>query len=106
VTKACNRLDRDNHCVGWLRKCRLALYCNTVLLASEIIVINYRISLWAYGSMVGALRLTRPLTEMSARNIPVCKGRLVHRDENLSAICEPTVKKMLELQCLTTHGLP
>jgi hypothetical protein len=44
-----------------------------------------------------ALRLTRPLTEMSNRNLPGAKGRDI-----LTAICEPIVWKMWEPQRLTT----
>jgi hypothetical protein len=35
-----------------------------------------------------ALGLTQPLTEMSTRNLPGGKGRLVHKADNLTAICE------------------
>jgi hypothetical protein len=38
-----------------------------------------------------ALELTQPLTEMSTRNLPGGKGRLAHKDDNLTAICEPIV---------------
>jgi hypothetical protein len=37
------------------------------------------------------LELTQPLTEMSTRNIPVGKGWLVRKADNLAAICELTV---------------
>jgi hypothetical protein len=37
---------------------------------------------------------TQPLTEMSTRNLPGGKGRPARRADNLSAICEPIVKKM------------
>jgi hypothetical protein len=36
-----------------------------------------------------ALGLTQPLTEMSTRNLPGGKGRLVRKCDNLTAICEP-----------------
>jgi hypothetical protein len=39
-------------------------------------------ALWPWG---------RPLTEMSTRNLPGCKGRLVHQADNQTAICEPVV---------------
>jgi hypothetical protein len=38
-----------------------------------------------------ALGLSQPLTEMSTRNIPGGKGWPVHKADNLTAICEPTV---------------
>jgi hypothetical protein len=38
-----------------------------------------------------ALRSNQPLTELSARNLPGGKGQLVHKAENLTAICEPNV---------------
>jgi hypothetical protein len=34
---------------------------------------------------------TQPLTEMSTRNLPVGKGWLARKADNLTAICEPTV---------------
>jgi hypothetical protein len=34
---------------------------------------------------------TQPLTEMSTRNLPGCKGRPARKADNLTAICEPTV---------------
>jgi hypothetical protein len=43
-----------------------------------------------------ALGSTQPLTKMSTRNIPGGKGRPAHKADNLSAICEPIVEKMLE----------
>jgi hypothetical protein len=45
---------------------------------------------------------TQPLPEMSTRNLPRGKGRLAHKADNLTIICEPTVQKMWELRCLTT----
>jgi hypothetical protein len=42
-------------------------------------------------SHIVALGSTRPLTEMSTRNIPGGKGRQAHKADNLTAICEPTV---------------
>jgi hypothetical protein len=38
-----------------------------------------------------ALGSTQPLTEMSTRNHPGGKGRPELKDDNLIAICEPTV---------------
>jgi hypothetical protein len=44
-----------------------------------------------------ALGLTQPLTEMTTRNpVGVKGGRLAREANNLSAICEPIVKKMWE----------
>jgi hypothetical protein len=39
------------------------------------------------------LGLTQPPAKMSARNLPGGKARLARKDDNLTAICEPTVKK-------------
>jgi hypothetical protein len=52
-----------------------------------------------------ALGSTRPLTEMSARNLPARKGRPARKDDNLTAICELTVEKMWEPRRLTILGL-
>jgi hypothetical protein len=49
-----------------------------------------------------ALGSTQPPTEMSTRNLPGGKGWLMCEADNLTAICEPIVWKMLELQRLTT----
>jgi hypothetical protein len=38
-----------------------------------------------------ALGSTQPLMEMSTRNLPGSKGRLVRKADNLTAICEPNV---------------
>jgi hypothetical protein len=35
-----------------------------------------------------ALGLTEPLTEMGTRNLPGGKGQLMHKDDNLTTICE------------------
>jgi hypothetical protein len=40
-----------------------------------------------------ALGSTQPLTEMSTRNIPVGKGRPARKADNLTAICEPNIRK-------------
>jgi hypothetical protein len=40
-----------------------------------------------------ALGSTQPLTEMSTRNLPRGKKRLVRRADNLAAICESNVCK-------------
>jgi hypothetical protein len=48
-----------------------------------------------------ALRSTRPLTEMSTRNIPGGEGRPARKADNLTAICEPIVYKMWKPQHLT-----
>jgi hypothetical protein len=45
---------------------------------------------------------TQPLTEMSIRNLPGGKGRPARKADNLTAICEPVVKKMWEPRHLTT----
>jgi hypothetical protein len=38
-----------------------------------------------------SLDSTRPLTEMSTKNLPGVKGRLARKADNLTAICEPIV---------------
>jgi hypothetical protein len=40
-----------------------------------------------------ALRSTQPLTEMSTANLSEDKGRLAHKDGNLTAICEQIFRK-------------
>jgi hypothetical protein len=55
-----------------------------------------------------ALGWTQPLTEMSTRNLPGCKGRPARKADNLTAMCEPIVQKMWEprrLLILGLHGL-
>jgi hypothetical protein len=49
-----------------------------------------------------ALGSTRPLTEMSTRNLPVGKGRRERKADCFTAICEPIVWKMWEFRRLTT----
>jgi hypothetical protein len=49
-----------------------------------------------------ALRSTQPLTEMSTRNLPLGIGRPARKADNLTAICEPIVKKMWEPRRVTT----
>jgi hypothetical protein len=41
-----------------------------------------------------ALESTQPLTEMSTRNLPGVKGRLVREADNLTTICELIVWKL------------
>jgi hypothetical protein len=49
-----------------------------------------------------ALGSTRPLKEMSTKNLlPACTGRPARKADNLTAICEPTVYKMWEPRRLT-----
>jgi hypothetical protein len=48
-----------------------------------------------------ALGSTRPIIKTSTRNLPGGKGRPARKADNLTAICEPTVKKMWKPQCLT-----
>jgi hypothetical protein len=57
-------------------------------------------------SRIVALGSTQPLTEMSTRNFPGGKGRLVHKADNFTAICEPTVWKTWEPWRLTTLWAP
>jgi hypothetical protein len=49
-----------------------------------------------------ALGSTKPLTEMSTRNLAGVKGRAARRADNLTAICEPIVYKLWEPHHLTT----
>jgi hypothetical protein len=44
-----------------------------------------------------ALELTQPLTKMSTRICPGDKGQAVHKADNLTAICVPTVYKILNI---------
>jgi hypothetical protein len=48
------------------------------------------------------LGLAQPLTEISTRNFPGIKAWSPPKADNLTAICEPIVKKMWEPQRLTT----
>jgi hypothetical protein len=48
-----------------------------------------------------ALGSTRPLTEMSTRNLPGGEGQAARKADNFTALCEPIVYKMWELQHLT-----
>jgi hypothetical protein len=45
---------------------------------------------------------TQPLTEISTRNLPGGIGRPARKADNLTAICEPIVCKILEPRRLTT----
>jgi hypothetical protein len=42
-------------------------------------------------SLTMTLGSTQPLTEMCTRNFSWDKGRLAHKADNLTAICEPIV---------------
>jgi hypothetical protein len=53
-------------------------------------------------SRTTALGSTQPLTEMSTRNLLGGKGQPTRKADNVTAICEPTVKKMWEFRRLTT----
>jgi hypothetical protein len=44
----------------------------------------------------------QPLTAMSTRNLPGGKGRQARKADNLTAICEPTVRKSRHLTTLWT----
>jgi hypothetical protein len=48
-----------------------------------------------------AFRSTQPMTKMNTRSFPGSKGRPACKADNLTAICEPTDKKVWELQRLT-----
>jgi hypothetical protein len=49
-----------------------------------------------------ALESTKPLTEMSTRNLPGGEERPARKVDNLTAICAPIVQKMWEPRRLTT----
>jgi hypothetical protein len=49
---------------------------------------------------------TQPPTEMGTRNLPGSKRQPVHKADNLTAICEPTVKKMWSLDVSQPYGPP
>jgi hypothetical protein len=49
---------------------------------------------------------TQPLTEMSTRNLPGGKGRQARKADNLTAFCEPTVKKCGNLDVSQPYGPP
>jgi hypothetical protein len=49
-----------------------------------------------------ALGSTRPLTEMSTRNLPGSKGRPARKADNLPAICEPIIYILWGTQRLST----
>jgi hypothetical protein len=51
-----------------------------------------------------ALGSTQPVTEMCTRNHPGSKGRPALKADNLTAICEPIVKKMWEPRRLKPYG--
>jgi hypothetical protein len=52
-------------------------------------------------SCTTALRSTQPVTQMSTRKLPGCKGRPMRKADNLTTICKPTAEKMRESQHLT-----
>jgi hypothetical protein len=61
-----------------------------------------------HSSHTMALGSTHPLTEMSIRNIPGTKGQLVHKADNFTAICEPTVENVgasMSQNRMSLHGL-
>jgi hypothetical protein len=49
--------------------------------------------------------LTQPLTEMSTRSLPGCKGQPVCKADNLTTICELNAEKRWEAQRLNLMGL-
>jgi hypothetical protein len=53
-----------------------------------------------------ALRSTRPLTEMSIKNLPGDKGQPPRKADNLTAICEPIVWKCGSLDVSQPYGAP
>jgi hypothetical protein len=72
---------------GWLR-----YYATSRKVAASIADEVIRAFNWPNPSRrIMALGSTQLLTEMSTRNLPGGKGRLAHKADNLTAICEPTV---------------
>jgi hypothetical protein len=53
-----------------------------------------------------ALGSTRPLAEMSTRNLPEGRERTVPKIDNLTAVCEPIVYKMWEPRFSQPYGPP
>jgi hypothetical protein len=52
------------------------------------------------------LESTKPLTEMSTRNLPGDKGRPGCKADNLTAVYKPIVYKMWKSQHLKPYGPP
>jgi hypothetical protein len=53
-----------------------------------------------------ALESTRPIIEMSTRNLPGGKGRPAHKAESLTALCEPIIHKICCLGVWQPYGPP
>jgi hypothetical protein len=53
-----------------------------------------------------AMGSTQSLTEMNTRNLAGGNGRPASKADNLTAICEPTVHKMWELDLSQPYGPP
>jgi hypothetical protein len=51
-----------------------------------------------------ALGSTQPLTEMSTKNLPGGRKWPAHNSDNLTAISEPTVQKISNLDVSQTYG--
>jgi hypothetical protein len=71
--------------VYWLRRNIISIYIYLYLVYLILLIIKHS------SSITMALGLTQPLTEMSTRNLPGSKERPVHKVDNFTAICEPTV---------------
>jgi hypothetical protein len=67
-----------------------------------VLQFTYAFRLAIPSSRTMALGLTKPLTEMSTRNIPEVKGRPTRNTDKLSTFCEPIVEKIWEPRHLTT----
>jgi hypothetical protein len=81
---------------SWLRHCATSL--NVVGFIPDEVIGFFSRPHPSSSSM--ALRSTQPLTEMSARNLSGDKGLLVHKADDLIAICELNVYIMWEPRCL------
>jgi hypothetical protein len=66
-----------------------------------MMALDFSIELFCSSRSMG-LGSTQPLTEISARNLSVGKGRPKHKSDNLTAICELIVQKMWEPRHLIT----
>jgi hypothetical protein len=58
---------------------------------TSYIIANRETMLYETAERKQTLGSTRPLTEMSTRNLPVGKRRPLRGADNLTAICEPIV---------------
>jgi hypothetical protein len=60
-------------------------------------VINFFLNLSNPSGLAMVLEFTQPQTEMSTRNLPGGKARLMRKADNLAAICEPLEPIYMEM---------